>query len=91
MQGLSFLLEKEFLQILRNRQIMAMILVLPVLQLVVLANAATFELKDAPFVAVDHDRSPTSRELLRHFEASERFRLVVVQHVAGIVDLHFGH
>jgi ABC-2 type transport system permease protein len=74
--GLSFLLEKEFLQILRNRQIMAMILILPVLQLVVLANAATFELEDAPFVVVDHDRSPASRDLVRHFVASERFRLV---------------
>ena len=41
MRTVLFLLEKELLQVFRSRQIMAMILVVPILQLVVLANAAT--------------------------------------------------
>jgi ABC-2 type transport system permease protein len=72
---LLFLLEKEFRQIFRDRQIMAMILVLPILQLVVLANAATFEVKQARFALVDHDHSPASRSLVERFTASGRFLL----------------
>lgn len=73
MRTLGFLLEKEFRQIFRDRQIMAMILILPILQLVVLANAATFEVRAARFALVDHDRTPESRLLAERFDASGRF------------------
>jgi len=75
MRTLLFLLEKEFRQIFRSRQIMAMILVLPILQLVVLANAATFEVKAARFALVDQDGSVISRQLAEAFTASGRFLL----------------
>ena len=44
MRTLGFLLRKEFLQIVRDHVIMRMILVLPIIQLLVLANAVTFVL-----------------------------------------------
>ncbi len=75
MRTLLFLLEKEFRQIFRSRQIMAMILVLPILQLVVLANAATFEVKAARFALVDQDGSVVSRQLAEAFTGSGRFLL----------------
>src|SRR6185436_11255453 len=77
MRTVLFLLEKEFLQIFRSRQIMAMILLLPILQLVVLANAATFEVKSARIALVDRDGSPTSRLLAERFTASHRFVIAV--------------
>jgi ABC-2 type transport system permease protein len=73
MRTVLFLLEKEFLQIVRSRQIMAMILILPILQLVILANAATFEVKSARIAWVDLDGSPSSRLLAERFTASGRF------------------
>jgi ABC-2 type transport system permease protein len=75
MRTVLFLLEKEFRQIFRSRQIMAMILVVPILQLVVLANAATFEVKSARLALVDLDRSASSRLLAERFAASGRFRI----------------
>lgn len=75
MRTLTFLLQKEFRQIFRDRQIVAMILVLPILQLVILANAATFEVKAARFALVDHDASPESRLLVDHFTSSGRYLL----------------
>lgn len=75
MRTILFLLEKEFLQIFRSRQIMAMILVVPILQLVVLANAATFEVKAARLALVDLDGSASSRLLAERFAASGRFRV----------------
>jgi len=79
MRTVIFLLEKEFLQIFRSRQIMAMILVVPILQLVVLANAATFEVKSARLALVDLDRSASSRLLAERFAASGRFRIATRQ------------
>ena len=75
MRVLTFLLQKEFRQIFRDKQIVAMILALPILQLVLLANAATFEVKSARFALVDHDGSPASRLLVDHFTATGRFVL----------------
>lgn len=47
----------------------------PIIQLLVLAYAATFELKDARFYLVDHDQSSSSRQLTQEFEATGYFTL----------------
>ncbi|HKP16274.1 MAG TPA: ABC transporter permease [Gemmatimonadaceae bacterium] len=77
MRTLRFLLRKEYLQIFRDRVMMGMLLVLPAIQMALLANAATFELKSARLVVVDEDRSATSRGLVDRMRAAGRFRLVL--------------
>jgi len=52
-----------------------LIFVLPLIQLVVLSNAATFEVKNIKFSYVDQDKTSTSRELIKKFEASEYFNI----------------
>jgi ABC-2 type transport system permease protein len=47
-----------------------------VIQLAVLANAATFEVRAAHLVVVDEDRSATSRGLVDRMRAAGRFELV---------------
>jgi hypothetical protein len=54
---LRFLLRKEYLQIFRDRLMVAQMLLLPCIQLAMLANAATFEVKSARLVVVDEDRT----------------------------------
>lgn len=76
LRTLRVLLRKEFLQIRRNPVILRMLLVMPLLQLVVLANAATFEVQEARLWLVDQDRSPASAALVERFVASGRFRVV---------------
>ena len=73
MRTLRFLLRKEFLQIFRDRVILGMLFVMPLVQLLVLANAATFEVRSARMFVVDHDRSPTSRGVVDRLSASGRF------------------
>jgi len=73
---LRFLLRKEYLQIFRDRIMVAQLLLLPAIQLALLANAATFEVKSARLVVVDDDRSATSRGLVDRLRAAGRFRLV---------------
>ncbi len=76
MRTLLFLLQKEFLQVFRNKTMLPIIFVMPVLQLLVLANAATFELKNIDLAIVDHDQSYLSAELKSHFSASPFYTIV---------------
>lgn len=73
MRALRFLLRKEFIQIFRDRMIVRMVFVLPMVQLLILSNAATFEVKNARFHLVDQDHSSMSRGLVQRLAASGRF------------------
>ncbi len=73
MRALRVLLRKEFLQLSRDPEIVRMLVMIPIVQLIVLANAATFEVKEARMHVVDHDRTATSRGVVDRLEASGRF------------------
>lgn len=73
---LSILIRKEFRQIFRNPAILAIMFVMPVVQLLVLPLAANFEIKDVKIAVVDHDKSSYSRELIRKVTASGYFKIV---------------
>ncbi len=75
MRTIKFLLQKEFRQIFRNRAILMLILVMPVMQLVILPLAADYEIKNINLSVVDHDHSPYSRLLISKVTASGYFRL----------------
>lgn len=76
MRTIRFLLEKEFKQIFRNRSILAMIIVMPVMQLIIMPLAADYEVKNINLIVVDHDMSETSRQLARDAKSSGYFSLV---------------
>jgi ABC-2 type transport system permease protein len=48
----------------------------PVLQLIILGYAATFDVSNIPTVVCDFDNSPSSRELVRSFTCTEYFTVV---------------
>ena len=73
MRALRFLLRKEFLQIFRDHVILGMLFMMPMVQLLVLSNAATFEVKSARLFVVDRDHSPRSRAVVDRLAASGRF------------------
>ena len=52
------------------------IFVLPLLQLLILSNAASFEIKNIKFSYIDNDHSVASRELISKFEASNYFKII---------------
>jgi ABC-2 type transport system permease protein len=70
-----FLAHAEALHVIRDRATLAQVLVVPVLQLLVLSNAATFLIRDTPTYVVDLDRTATSRGLVTRFAASGHFRV----------------
>lgn len=75
MRQLLFLLKKEFRQIFRNKSILAVIFVMPVVQLIVLPLAASYEIKNINLAVVDHDHSSFSRKLIQDITSSNYFRL----------------
>lgn len=75
MRTIRFLLQKEFRQIFRNKIILAMIVVMPAIQLMILPLAADYEIKNINIAIVDHDRSPYSQELVSTITSSGYFKL----------------
>jgi ABC-2 type transport system permease protein len=73
MRTLRFLLRKEFLQIFRDRFMLRLSILLPIVQLLILSSAATFEVKSAKVYVVDRDHSSMSRGLINRLGASRRF------------------
>lgn len=80
------LLRKEFLQIFRNRAMLPILFVMPVVQLLVLSFAATFEVRQTPVALIDDDGSPTARRLVQAFEATGYFAIVHRTHHAAAAD-----
>jgi ABC-2 type transport system permease protein len=76
MQTILFLIQKEFLQIFRNKVLLRLMLVLPIIQLIVLVNAATQDMKDCRLIVVDQDSTPMSQDLVAKIGASPFFKLV---------------
>jgi ABC-2 type transport system permease protein len=75
MKTLRFLLEKEFRQLLRNRQLLRTLLLAPLIQLILLPLAADYTVKDIHIAVTDNDHSPTSQRLIAKITSSGYFRL----------------
>ncbi len=76
MKRILFIIQKEFKQIFRNKGMLPIIFILPLVQLIILSNAATFEIKNIKFSYVDYDHSSTSRALIEKFDASNYFNVL---------------
>jgi ABC-2 type transport system permease protein len=81
-----FLVRKEFLQIFRDRTTVFQIFMIPVVQLLVLANAATFDVKRVAMLVVDEDRTTVSSGLVQRFQAGKQFRIVRYEATDADVD-----
>lgn len=73
---IGFIVEKEFRQIFRNRFMLPFIFLMPLLQLLILVHAATFDMKEIRIVVVDNDLSPFSRRLTNKFRGSDFFTVL---------------
>jgi ABC-2 type transport system permease protein len=75
MRSLKFLLQKEFRQIFRDKAILRIIFLMPIIQLLVLPWAADYEMKNINITVIDHDHSLYSRQLISKIIASGYFIL----------------
>jgi ABC-type multidrug transport system permease subunit len=76
MRRILYLAQAEVLHILRDHILLAQVLVVPVVQLLILSNAATFEIRNTPIHVVDLDRSTASRGVVNRLAANGHFQIV---------------
>jgi ABC-2 type transport system permease protein len=79
------IIRKEFIQIARDPRTLAVMFVMPLMQLILLGYAATTDVRNVPIAIYDQDRSAESRHLIEAFVASGQFR--VSSYVSAQKDL----
>ena len=75
MRTILIILKKELLQVFRNKAMLPLLTVIPVVQLILLSFAASNEVKNLGLVMYDADHSDYSQRLLDKFTASGYFVL----------------
>ena len=76
MRTILYLIRKEFIQIFRNKFIGRAIFGVPIVQLLILVPAVTFEIKNVRLGIIDRDMTSESRGLISHLEGSTFFRMI---------------
>ena len=74
LRRVAALIRKEFRTIWNDPKSRAIIIAMPLMQLLVFSNAVTMEVRNIDTVVLDRCQSVESRELLSRFENSSRFR-----------------
>ncbi len=67
MRTILFIIRKEFQQLRRDRRLLPLIFLSPVLQITLLGYAANMDVKDIPLAVCDQDKSVESRQLVTGF------------------------
>jgi ABC-2 type transport system permease protein len=66
----------EVLHVKRDRAMLVQITMVPLIQLMIVSNAATFEIKRTPTYVIDYDRTSTSRGLVTRLASSGLVKVV---------------
>jgi ABC-2 type transport system permease protein len=72
---LASIIRKEFIQIMRDKRTLVIILVIPIMQLFLLGYSATTDIRNVPLAVLDQCRCAESRALLDAYRAADYFRL----------------
>ena len=86
MRTINFIIWKEFKQIFRDKGMLPIIFVIPIIQLLILANAATFDIKNIKVMIIDRDNTSVSRLLIAKYNASNYFKLVGTSFSSQVAD-----
>ena len=85
MKTIYHIIVKEFIQFRRDKRMMMLSFMAPVLQLIILGYAATTDVKDIPMVVYNQDKSATSREYINQLVTSGYF--VIEHEVHALADI----
>ncbi len=76
MRVIIHLLKKEFAQFKRDKSMIAIVLLAPMIQLIILGYAANMDVLNIPMVVLDMDNSVESRQLIGSFSNSGYYSIV---------------
>jgi len=79
MQQILFLIQKEFIQVFRDRAMIFIIFVMPLVQILLLGSAVSTDIKHIKTIICDLDRTPSSRDLIQRFQQTQYFDLQFIE------------
>lgn len=88
MRRVRFLIWKELIELRRDPRLVEIVVLAPVIQLFLLAYAATTDVRNVPVVIADADRSARSRDLVARFDRSPSFSLIATVASPNEVDTY---
>lgn len=86
MRRIRFLVWKELIELGQDPRLFGIVVLAPIIQLFLLAYAATTDIRNVPIVVADGDRSSASRELVSRFDASPSFTVTSIVNSPDDVD-----
>src|SRR5262245_37582310 len=86
MRRVRFLIWKELIELGQDPRLFGIVIIAPIIQLYMLAYAATTDIRNVTVVIADADRSVQSRELVSRFDASPIFTIADVVSNVNAVD-----
>lgn len=86
MRRVRFLIWKELIELGQDPRLFGIVILAPIIQLFLLAYAATTDIRNVPIVVADGDRSTQSRELVARFNASPTFTIADIVNSPDDVD-----
>ena len=75
MRQIFYLVQKEFRQIFRDFSMVRILFVVPLIQIFILGNAITTDVKNIKIIFHDQDKTPYSRDFISRFVHSRYFRI----------------
>ena len=75
-ERLRTMLRKEFIQVLRDPRMRAVLIVVPIFQVIIFGYAVTTDVRGIRVALYDLDNTPASRELVEAFDGSGYFHIV---------------
>jgi ABC-2 type transport system permease protein len=69
---------KEMIQVRRDPRSLLIVILMPLIQLLIYGYAVNLDVKHVPLCVYDRDGTQTSQDLLKHFQATDYFRIVRV-------------
>ncbi|MCK9302425.1 MAG: ABC transporter permease [Bacteroidales bacterium] len=76
MRTIFYIIQKEFIQIFRDKALLSLMIIAPFAQLVILIYAANLEMGNVNFAVVDYDKTQTSSKLVNLMSASPFYSLI---------------
>lgn len=80
------IVRKEFIQLWRDKRMLAMILVFPLIQLFILSYIFTTDVRDLPMAVFDQSHSAEARDFLKAYQTTDYFKLTYI--VNSDLELH---
>jgi ABC-2 type transport system permease protein len=91
MRRTRFLIWKEMIELGRDPRLLFIVIVAPILQLFLLAYAASTDIREVPVLIVDADRSAASRDVVARFAAAPTFTIANVVSSPNEIDAYLDY